>query len=173
VGRSDRLLWGVHGMEFSYTITADEFNAGQVLYHKMKRGKRRFADVAVGIAIAVFFMAVALSEPRLSWAPILLSAMALQYLYAALVNLFPILYVRTKYKQANLHGKTYKAVVNEEGMDITGDVCGWHIRWPGVQLKAENDKVFMFLAANTLFIFGKQYLDESQQQEMRKLSELN
>lgn len=66
----------------------------------------------------------------------------------------------------------YRADVNEEGFGVTGDLCSWRVRWSDVQLKAENEHVFMLYAKGTIFMFGKKYLTDEQQHEMRGLASL-
>jgi hypothetical protein len=42
----------------------------------------------------------------------------------------------------------------------------------GVRGKAENEQVFMLHSHGTLFMFGKEYLDAEQREQLRKLSGL-
>jgi len=62
--------------------------------------------------------------------------------------------------------------VSDDGFDVAGDTCTWRVRWQGVRLKAENKRVFMFCSYGTIFIFGKQYLANEQQEELRRLGGL-
>lgn len=71
-------------------------------------------------------------------------------------------------------GKRFKADVNEDGFEVTGDLCSWHVRWLRVRPKGENERVFIFTLypEGTIFMFGKRYLNDEQQQELRRLSGL-
>ena len=47
------------------------------------------------------------------------------------------------------------------------------VQWQGIGLKGENEKVFMICSTGgTIFMFGKKYLTDEQQQELRRLSGL-
>jgi hypothetical protein len=42
------------------------------------------------------------------------------------------------------------------------------VAWSEVHLKGENKRVFMFYAKGTIFIFGKKYLTDEQQRDIRR-----
>lgn len=75
-------------------------------------------------------------------------------------------------KTSGLIGRKYAADVNADGFEVNGQEWGWRVKWPGVRDKGEDERVFMFYAANTLFIIGKKYLSEDQQKELRQLAKL-
>ena len=64
----------------------------------------------------------------------------------------------------------FKADVDENGFEVKGDLCEWRVKWLGVKLKGEDERVFIFTSGGTIFTFGKKYLNSEQQQELRKLS---
>jgi len=68
-------------------------------------------------------------------------------------------------------GKRFKAAVDEDGFEVTGDQCSWRVRWPGVRVKGENEQVFMLHSHGT-FIFEKKYLNTQQQEHLRRVSGL-
>lgn len=71
---------------------------------------------------------------------------------------------------SDLAGKSFEANVSEDGFEVTGDQCGWRVRWPGVSVKGENEQVFSLYSHGILFIFGKKYLNTEQQEHLRRLS---
>ena len=76
------------------------------------------------------------------------------------------------YPKSDVVGKGFKAEVDEDGFEVTGDQCSWRVRWPGVRVKGENEQVFMLHSHGTLFIFGKKYLNTEQQEHLRGVSGL-
>src|SRR4029077_20621409 len=101
------------------------------------------------------------------WATVLLATSGAWWIYLGLMNLFPRKYFRRAYATANLAGQRFKADADSEGLHGTGGLCSWSVRSPGVIMKEENDHVFMIHSQGTIFIFGKKYLDNEQQQELR------
>jgi len=85
---------------------------------------------------------------------------------------FPMRYFRRSYPQSEFSGKTYHAELDEEGFSVSGDSCSWRVRWTEVRLKGENQRVFMFSAKSTIFIFGKKYLADEQQKDIRRFAAL-
>jgi hypothetical protein len=159
-------------MHFEYEITADDFVAGQILYNRLNRGSRRLRlrdNPIAWILIGIFVILVAWSEGHLNWAPLLITALGAWLIYAGLVSLFPARYYRRLYRKTEMWGKKYIAEINDDGLEVTADACSWRAAWAGVKVKGENEKVFIAYSANTIFIFGKQYLNASQQQELRTL----
>jgi hypothetical protein len=69
-----------------------------------------------------------------------------------------------------LAGKTFHAELDESGFSVNGDSSTWRVPWDEVTYKAESKTVFLFLAKNTLFIFGKRYLDNDKQKSVRQLA---
>jgi hypothetical protein len=59
--------------------------------------------------------------------------------------------------------------MGEDYFEVVGEFCTWRIKWPGVSLKGENNDVFVFYAENYVFIFGKKYLNNAEQDELRRL----
>jgi hypothetical protein len=84
--------------------------------------------------------------------------------------LFPTRHYRRYYPQSGLAGKKYHAELDETGFSVSGDGCSWRVPWTDALLKGEDDRVFMFSGKGTIFIFGKQYLTEGQQTEVRQLA---
>ena len=69
-------------------------------------------------------------------------------------------------------GKSFQADADENGFHITGEFFEWRVKWPAVRLKGEDERVFMFVAGGTVYIFGKKFLSSDQQQELRRISGL-
>jgi hypothetical protein len=59
--------------------------------------------------------------------------------------------------------------VGDQGFEVEGDVYTWRVRWQGVEVRGENEHFFILYAANTIFMFGKKYLNDDQLQELRRL----
>src|SRR5579862_3440458 len=138
-------------MQFEYEISVDEYVAAVALYHKLSgRRVRLHENPIVWIAVGVFFILVAWQEKTFNWGPVLLTLLGIWWIFAGFMGLFPTKHFRRTYQEA--------------------DFCAWRVRWRGVKVKGEDDLVFMFYSANTVFSFGKRFLDESQQEELRRLS---
>jgi hypothetical protein len=159
-------------MRFEYAITVDEYIASQLLYQKLCDGRKRIRRGVWWIVVGLLFIVIVFNERFLGWGPFLLGLVGAWWVYAGVVNLFPARHFRHEYPKAGVAGKTFKAEVNEQAFEVTGDECSWRVRWPGVQLKGENESVFVLYGANTVFIFGKKYMNHEQQQEFRKLARL-
>ncbi|MGB9073774.1 MAG: YcxB family protein [Terriglobales bacterium] len=159
-------------MQFEYEISADEYVPSQVLFYRLTAGRKSTKQAVWWILLGLFFIFVAWDERVLNWAPILLAGTGVWWIYCGIVNLFPGRHFRRAYRETGLAGMKYRADVNEEGFGVTGDLCSWRVRWSDVQLKAENEHVFMLYAKGTIFMFGKKYLTDEQQHEMRGLASL-
>jgi len=99
-------------------------------------------------------------------------ASSVAWLCAGFLPGIPAGYYRGAYRRSGTAGKRFKADVDEEGIKVEGDLGSWHVKWPGAYPKGENGSVFAFFSAGTAFIFGKKYLDNEQQLELRRLSKL-
>jgi hypothetical protein len=159
-------------MHFEYEITADQFVASQLLYHKLSGGRKHGERAVQWILAGIIFVAVAWSERSLNLTPILLALIGILWIYSAVASLFPARSFRRAYPKSDLARKSFRADVGEDGFEVTGDQCSWRVRWPGVRVKGENEQVFMLYSHGTLFIFGKKYLNSEQQEHLRSLSGL-
>jgi hypothetical protein len=72
-----------------------------------------------------------------------------------------------------LAGKNFHAELDEDGFSVTGDECSWRVRWSEVLFKGEDDRVFMFAAKGTLFIFAKKHFSSEQEKSIRKSAALS
>jgi len=159
-------------MHFEYEITADEFVASQLLYHKLSGGRKRVERAVSSFLAGLIFMATAWTERSRDLSPFLLAIVGAWCIYYGAVSLFPARYFRNAYRKSEVVGKRFSADVTEEGFEVTGDLRSWRVQWPGVRLKGENERVFVFCSYGTIFMFGKKYLSNDQQQQLRKLSGL-
>jgi hypothetical protein len=159
-------------MHFEYEITADQFVASQLLYRKLRAGRKRVERPVQWILAGIILVAIAWSEWSLNWTPALLAIIGAWWIYSAVASLFPARYFRRAYPKSDLAGKRFKANVGEDGFEVAGDQCSWRIRWSGVREKGENGQFFMFYSHGTLFVFGKEYLNSEQQEHLRRLSGL-
>ncbi|HTT21877.1 MAG TPA: hypothetical protein VMG82_23310 [Candidatus Sulfotelmatobacter sp.] len=159
-------------MHFEYEIGPDEYVASQVLYFKLSSGRKRLRGVAISILLSSLFILVAVSRGDFRWDDFFLILVAAWWFYAAFQNLFPESYYRRAYRSADLAGKKFKAEMSDEGFQVAGEDCAWRVRWPGVRWKGENGTVFLICTSGTIFMFGKKYLSDQQQQELRRLSGL-
>ena len=156
-------------MHFEYEIPADEFVASQLLYHKLS-GVKRFQRAAAWILSGLFLIVVACNQKLSDGSPLLLALIGGWWTYAGVQGLFPSRYFRRAYRAFEFAGSMFKADVDENGFEVKGDLCEWRVKWPGVKLKGEDERVFIFTSGGTIFTFGKKYLNSEQQQELRKLS---
>jgi len=159
-------------MHFEYEIGADEFVASQLLYHKLSGGRKRVERAVYCILAGFVFVVVAWNEWSHTWTPILVALIGAWCIYSGFTTFFPSTYFLRAYPRSEVAGKRFKADVNEDGFEVTGDSCSWRIRWQGVRFKDENEQVFMLYSHGTIFMFGKKYLTSEQQQDLRKLSGL-
>ena len=159
-------------MHFEYEITADLFVASQLLCHKLKGGRKHIERAVQWILAGILLVAIGWSEWSLNWTPTLLVFIGAWWIYSAVMSLFLARYFRRAYPNSDMAGKTFKADVGEDGFEVAGDDCFWRVGWPHVRLKGENEKLFMFYSHNTLFVFGKRYLNSEQQEHLRRLSGL-
>jgi hypothetical protein len=159
-------------MRFEYEITADEYAASQLLYHKLSVGRKRVERVVGSFLAGLIFLGTAWTERSNDLSPLLLAIVGAFWIYSGAVTLFPARYFRRVYRKSEVVGKRFNAEINEEGFEVTGDLYSWGVRWPGVRVKGENELVFMLSSNKTIFMFGKKYLSSDQQQELRKLSGL-
>lgn len=159
-------------MKFEYEISVDDYVASQTLYYKLETGYKRFRRAAFWGGLGILFIAMAVREESPGWAPMFLAVIGAWWIFSSARILVPSWYIRRLYPQSGVSGKKFLAEVNEEGFAVVGDLCGWHVRWKGVSVKGENKDVFVLYGANTLFMFGKKYLTDDQQRELRRLAAL-
>lgn len=161
-------------MVFKYEITADEFVSSQILYHNASgTGRKRVKNGVTWIITGSLFIALGFNQRVINWTPMILALVGAWWIYAGVMHLFPARYFRRAYSGTELTAKRYKASVNEDGFEVTLDLCSWNVRWPSVRFKGENSLVFMLYSEGTIFTFGKKYLSGYQQQELRRLSGLD
>ena len=159
-------------MEFEYEITADDYAAANVLYHRLTPLRRRSEWFWAGAILLI----VALVEREHGLSPVVLGAIGIWWMWAGLGRIFPRLlrrYYRRYYKRVGLAGQKYRATLNEDGFQVVGDYCTWHNRWTDVSPKGEDDRIFMLFAHGTLFIFAKRYLSDERQKTLRTLAGLS
>lgn len=163
-------------MHFDYEISADEYIASQILYHKLSGDRKRIRAAISWTLGGILFIVIAWSERPVGWTTVLLTILGAWWAYCGIVSLSPTLLrgrFRRAYRAADLAGKKYTGDANEDGFEVTGDLYGWRSKWPGVRLKGEDAEVFILYSQGTIFIFGKKYLTKVQQQELRRLSGLS
>jgi hypothetical protein len=157
-------------MQFDYEIPADEYAAAQMLYYRAY-GKGKFFKWALGrVLLGLLFVLIAVSLWVVDWGPILLLLTGTWFICGGITSLFPARYFRRAYPESGLAGKKYHAELDENGFSVTGDSCSWSVPWTEVHLKGENKCVFMFNAKATVFMFGKQYLTNEQQKNIRQFA---
>jgi hypothetical protein len=154
-------------MQFNYEIPADEFIAAQIAFHTAK-DKHRLIKRALGYMLlgVVFGLSAIFRYPDLG--PLLLLLSAAYFICVGIGNLFPQRLFRNAYQQSAVEGNRYQAELDESGFLVSGDSCSWRVAWNEVHLKGENKRVFIFYAKATIFIFGKKYLTDEQQREIRR-----
>jgi hypothetical protein len=159
-------------MHFEYEITADEFVASQLLYYKLSGGRKRVERAAGRIVSGLALIFIAWNEKFPDSAQIILTAIGAWWIYSGVASFFPARHFRRAYPSSGCAGERFTADTNEDGFEVTGDLYSWRVRWPGVRMKGENERVFMLYSQGTIFMFGKKYLNSEQEQELRRLSGL-
>jgi predicted HD phosphohydrolase len=97
------------------------------------------------------------------------------WIYAGVSNLFPRhlkKHFQRAYYGAHLSGKRFNAAMNQDGFEIAETSCSWRVQWQSVQIKSEDENVFLLCSYGSMFIFGKRYLSDEQQHELRAFSGL-
>jgi hypothetical protein len=157
-------------MEFRYEITIEEYVAGQSLYRKLSGRREIVRSSVTWIVFGVFVFIVARSQPFFGWLAFLMSCLGLYWVYLGILTLYPARFFRRTYGKSGLGGASYSAELDANGFQVAGDLYTWKVLWPGVKVKGEDKLVFVLYAANTIFIFGKNYLTPQQQEEVRTLA---
>jgi hypothetical protein len=67
-----------------------------------------------------------------------------------------------------LTGKQDHVELDESGFLVTGGGRRGSVLWPEVFFKGEDNRVFMFSAKGSIFIFAKKYLTDEQQATIRE-----
>jgi len=94
---------------------------------------------------------------------------AAPWLIYSISKVFPQLIIRYDYRRSRIRGERYVADVDAEGFAVQGADVQWRVKWSAVEFKAEDDVVFALCAANSIFMFGKRFLTDGQQAELRTL----
>lgn len=158
-------------MNFEYQISVDDYVAAQMLHWRLTTGHKRLINGAFWMIAGMLFILAAWNQVS-GWTPILLAPIGAFWICAAFRSLFPGSHLRNAYRKADLAGKKFRAELYEEGFEVAGDLCSWRLRWTGVSVKGENKHIFVLFGANTIFMFGKKYLTDEQQRELRRLAGL-
>jgi hypothetical protein len=160
-------------MNFEYKITAGDYGEAQSLYYRSGSAPRRIKKAVTWILIGLFFIFIGYYQKPVDWAQILIAVLGVRWIYSGIISLLlPKWYFRRKYPNSGLSGKIFKASLNENGLEVEGDTCFWRIKWEGVTVKKENAHIYILCSQQTIFMFGKQYLTNEQQEQLRRLMEL-
>jgi hypothetical protein len=157
-------------MQFDYEIPVEEYTAGQVLYYKACAKGRLVKRALSWVLLGLFSVFIAASRWVVDWAPILLLLTGALFIYWGIVSLFPRRHYRRHYPESGLAGTSYHAELDEHGFSVKGDGCSWRVLWTDVLFKGEDNRVLMLSGEGTIFVFGKKYLTDDQQKEIRRLA---
>lgn len=169
-------------MTFDYEIPVEEYVAAQVLHWRSPSVRRQRIDRALNnLLIGIILTGVACYELidvawyQVTLAPILLAILGVWWMYAGMAGLLPKWHAARIYRKTNLAGKKHRAQVTENGLEVSGDSYGYRAQWSDIPIKGEDARVFMLYSQGlgTIFIFGKKYLTEAQQSEIRALAGLD
>jgi len=160
-------------MQFDYEIPVDEFAAAQVLYSKACSKHLAIKRALGWVLLGSFFVLIAMFRWSADWPPILLLLTGAWFIYGGIAILFPARHYRRYYSQSGLADKKYHAELDNSGFSVSGDACSWHVLWTEAPFKAEDKRVFIFSGKGTIFIFGKKYLTDEQQKEIRRLAAMS
>jgi hypothetical protein len=160
-------------MNFEYKITPSDYAEAQSLYFKSGDSPKRIKNAVGWILIGLYFIFICCHQRPVGLAQILILVPGVMWIYSGIINLFlPKWYFRRQYPKSGLSGKTFKASVNENTLEVEGDTCYWRIKWEGVTVKEENLHIFILFSHPIIFMFGKQYLTNEQQEQLRRLMDL-
>jgi YcxB-like protein len=164
-------------MQFEYEIPLEEYVSAQTLYNKMGVKAQPLKRGIGWIIIGLFFAINGLLPSGVGWDSFLLLITGLYFVYCGVVMLFPRnhyrRYYRSCYAESGLAGNLYHAEVDKKGFQVQGNGCSWQLLWSELQSKAEDESVFMLNGKGTVFIFGKRYLSDEQQEELRKFASMS
>lgn len=161
------MLTIISHMQFEYEIPIEEYVAAQTLQYKKSMGRKRLRQGVFWGLVSIGFIVNWLTNPGAGWPPFLLAVIGVMWIYSSFSMLFPRPFFRLEYKKSGALGKRYSATLDSDALTVRGEICTWFVRWSGVTISGEDKSVFMFYGANTVFIFGKQFLTSEQQREMR------
>jgi hypothetical protein len=160
-------------MQFDYEIPVEEYAAAHVLYYKSCAKGQPVKRALSWVLLGLFFVLIAVLRWAADWTPILLLVTGAWFIYGGIAMLFPARHYRKHYPESGLAGKTYHAELDEQGFYVSGDGCSWRVPWTEARLKGEDKVVFMFSGKGTIFIFGKKYLTNDQQTQIRQLAAMS
>ena len=154
-------------MQFEYEIPVEEYAAAQVLYYRAWSKGQIVKRACAFIVLGLFYVFIAFARWAPDWPPILVLFTGNVFIYLGIATLFPTSSYRRYYPKSDLVGKKFRAEIDESGFSVNGDGCSWRVLWTETLHKGEDNRVFMFSAKGTIFIFGKKYLTGDQQQTLR------
>jgi hypothetical protein len=159
-------------MQFDYEIPVEEYVSAQVLYYRAYAKGRIVRRALVWVLLGLFSVLIAVFQWVVAWERIVLLLAGAWWVYGGIASLYPTRYYRRSYPESGLVGKKYHADLDNHGFSVRGDSCSWQVPWTEVQHKGEDDRVFMFSGKATIFMFGKEYLTDEQQREIRQFAAL-
>ncbi len=158
-------------MQFEYEIPVEEYAAAQMLYYKALSKGQLVKRVFTYMVLGLFYVLIAIARWKPDWPPVLLLFTGVLFIYGGIATLFPAArHYSRYYAQSDLAGKKYCAEMNESGFSVSGDGCSWRVLWTEALHKGEDNRVFIFCAKGTIFIFGKKYLTDEQQRTLRRFA---
>jgi hypothetical protein len=160
-------------MQFSYEISVDEYSAAQTLYYKACTKRQPFTAGLGWTFVGLLFLSIAVFGWVADWAHFLLLLTGGWFTYGGIAGLHVKRHYHKFYRAAGLAGKKYQVELDGDGFFVNGDGCNWRVQWPEVLFKGEDNRVFMFSAKGTLFIFGKKYVTGEQQEVIRQYAALS
>ena len=156
-------------VEFSYEITKQDYAAANLLFSRLS-GHREKAMWSLFFGVLLTALPFFQDSPKVLFA--LGSLIGLWFLFRGIRGIFPNIGLGRYYQVQQLENEPYKAVVTQDGINVEGSLQGWKVKWPALTLRGENDKLFLLYCYPTVFIFGKRFLSNDQQGELRKLAGL-
>jgi hypothetical protein len=157
-------------MQFDYEIPADEYAAAQVLYYKACSNANFVKEALAWASFGLLCILMAILDKASDWIPILLFFAGLSLIYGGIAPLFATRKYRKFYPESGLAGKAFHAEVDDDGLAVSGNDCTWRVLWAEVRFKGEDERVFMFAGKGTMFIFGKKFLTDNLQSQIRQFA---
>jgi hypothetical protein len=101
------------------------------------------------------------------WQSAAISIAALAIIYTSIKSMFLESYLRKQFAGTGLAGKRYRAKVDEVGIEVVGDEAEWRMKWSYIKARREGKISFCFDGQTVMFIYGKRFLTEAQQENLR------
>jgi hypothetical protein len=160
-------------MKFEYEISLKDYVSSQRLFQKLSYREKVIRSAITSTLTGTIFIFIASDQQRVAeLGPLLLACVGAWWIFSGLRSLVATWNFRSAYKGLGLTGEKFQMEADEKGFEVNADTWNRRIQWSDISLKGENKHVFIVYPESFIYMIGKQYLTEEQQQEFRKLAGL-